>query len=345
MRKYNLKLATLLLGLLLSWSVLAAESVTLNPAHPDRYVVVKGDTLWDISARFLRDPWRWPDVWYVNPQIRNPHLIYPGDVIELSYVNGQPRLSLRRGDLVKLSPKIRSTPLDGPIPAIPIDAIQQFLSRPYVVDAGALDSAPYIVSFGEDHLLGSSNVKAYVRSIEQEDVVHFDVIRPGKAYKDADTGEVLGYEALMIGNAELQRTGDPATLMLTDMELEFLVGDRLIPDTKDIPLGSFVPHPTQGAFKGSIISVLNGVSQIGQYDIVVLDRGAKDGLKPGTALGINHRGAVIRDTVSRIGGDMVTLPDEPAGLLLVFRVFPRVSFGLVMHATRAIHVGDRVVNP
>jgi len=345
MRKYNFKLTVLLLSLVLSWNILAAESVTLNPSHPDRYVVVKGDTLWDISARFLRDPWLWPEVWYVNPQIRNPHLIFPGDVIELTYVNGQPRLSLRRGDLVKLSPRIRSRPLDGAIPAIPIDAIQQFLSRPYVVDGGAVDSAPYIVSFGEDHLLGSSDIRAYVRAIDQDTVRHFDVIRPGKPYRDADTDEILGYEALLIGSAELVQTGDPATLMLTDMELEFLIGDRLIPDTKDIPLNSFVPRPPDDPIKGSIISVLNGVNQIGQYDIVVLDRGANDGLKPGMVLEINHRGAVIRDTVSPVGGIRVILPDEEAGVLLVFRTFPRVSFGLVMHATRAIHVGDRVVNP
>jgi len=345
MRKYTLKLTTLLLSLVISWNIVAAESVALNPSHPDRYVVVEGDTLWGISARFLRDPWLWPEVWDVNPQIRNPHLIYPGDVIALSYANGQPRLSLRRGDLVKLSPRVRSTPLDGAIPAIPIDAIQQFLSRPYVVDGEAVDTAPYIVSFGEDHLLGSTNVKAYVRAIQKETVHHFDVIRPGKPYKDADTQEILGYEALLIGNAELVFTGDPATLMLTNMELEFLIGDRLIPDTKDIPLNSFVPRPPDGPVTGSIISVLNGVNQIGQYDIVVLDRGANDTLKPGMVLRINHRGAVVRDTVSPFGETRVTLPDEPAGVLLVFRTFPRVSFGLVMHATRAIHVGDRVVNP
>lgn len=345
MRKYNHLLVGLVLGLLLSWSALAAENVALNPDHPDRYVVVKGDTLWDISARFLRDPWLWPEVWQANPQIENPHLIYPGDVIELSFVDGRPRLSVRRGGVVKLSPRVRSTPSDGAVPAIPIDAIRQFLTRPYVVDAGALNGAPYIVSFGEDHILGSTDVKAYVRSIDSDEQIYFDVVRPGGPYKDGDTGEILGYEAKLIGSAELQRTGDPATVMLANMEHEFIVGDRLIPDTKDIPLGTFVPKAPDEPVDGSIISVLDGVAQIGQFNVVVLDRGKTNGLVPGDVLAIDHKGITVSDPISGKAGDRVKLPNEPAGLLLVFRTFPRVSFGLVMYATRAIHVGDRVINP
>jgi len=345
MRKYNHLLVGLLLGLLSSWGALAAGSVTLNPDHPDQYVVEKGDTLWNISARFLRDPWLWPKVWQANPQISNPHLIYPGDVISLSYVNGEPRLSLQRGGVVKLSPRIRSTPADGAIPAVPIDAIRQFLTRPYVVDAGALKEAPYIVSFGEDHLIGSSDVKAYVRRIESSQQIFFDVVRPGGPYRDADTDEILGYEAQLIGSAELLRTGDPATVMLDNMEHEFIIGDRLIPDTKDIPLGTFVPKAPDQPVNGSIISVLEGVNQIGQYDLVVLDRGKAAGLAPGDVLAIDYNGIRVPDPIAENGRAWVKLPNEPAGLLLVFRVFPRVSFGLVMYATRAIHVGDRVLNP
>ena len=345
MLTYIQRFLSIVLGLYLTGSVMAADGGLLKPSHPERYVVVKGDTLWDISGRFLSEPWRWPDIWHANPQIENPHLIYPGDIIELSYVEGKPRLSLKRGGLVKLSPRVRSDAVGNAIPAIPINAIQQFLSRPYVLNDTALEGVPYIVSFGEEHLLGSTNVKAYVRSIETEKHAHFDVIRPGPPYRDGDTGEILGYQARYVGNAELFETGDPATVVLNDMQLEFTIGDRLIPDTETLPLGTFVPRVPDREIGGSIIGVLNGVNQIGQYDTVVLDRGGEDGLKPGNVLAINHHGALVRDTVAKFGGTKVKLPDEPAGILLVYRAFDRVSFGLVMYATRAIHVGDRVANP
>lgn len=339
------KLACLVFGLLISWGALAADPVTVNPDHPDRYVVVKGDTLWDISARFLRDPWRWPDVWYVNPQIANPHLIYPGDIITMTYVNGQPQLSLARGSTVKLSPRIRSTPLDGAIPAIPLDAIHQFLSRPYVLEEGQLENTPYVVAFADEHILGSNDLKAYVRAIDNSDNKIFDVVRPGEAYKDAETGEILGYEALYISSSELLRPGDPATLLLSNMELETVKGDRLLPVTEDTPLNAFYPAAPSEQVAGSIIAVLNGVSQIGQYNVVVLDRGMRDGLEPGSVLTIDHRGETIRDIVSSDPSAEVTLPDEQAGTLMVFRTFERVSFALVMEASRAIHVLDRVHNP
>lgn len=339
------KIASMIIGLTIALGVMAADPVAVNPAHPDRYTVVTGDTLWDISGRFLRDPWRWPDVWHVNPQIANPHLIYPGDVIVMTYVNGQPRLSLERGSLVKLSPRVRSTPLDGAIPAIPIDAIQQFLTRPYVLDKAAMDSAPYIVAFDDEHVIGSNNIKAYIRSIDNDNDQSFDIIRPGGPYKDAESGEILGYEALFVGQSDLQRTGDPATVMIGSTELEALAGDRLIPTGEDRPLEAFHPKAPANQIKGSIISVIGGVSQVGQYQVVVLDRGASDGLEPGSVLAIDQRGETVRDTISSRPGERVTLPDERAGTLMVFRTFDRVSFALVMRATRSIHVLDRVHNP
>lgn len=339
------KFAGFLLGLLFSFACLAAESVALNPTHPDRYVVVKGDTLWDISGRFLRDPWRWPDVWHVNPQIENPHLIYPGDVLVLTYIDGQPRLMLERGGTVKLSPTVRSTPLDTAIPAIPIDAIRPFLTRPYVVGANELDAAPYVVDFADEHIAGGAGMRVYVRSIESGDNAKYDVVRPGKPYKDGDSGEILGYEALYIGDAKLQRTGDPATLLLTNTEIETLVGDRLVPVSEEVVQQSFFPKAPNTPVNGNIISVLNGVSQIGQYQVVVLDRGAQDGLEPGDVLAVDQRGQTVLDPVSPARNDKVRLPDEKAGMLLVFRTFPRVSFGLIMSATKSLHVLDRVHNP
>ncbi|MEJ1337296.1 MAG: LysM peptidoglycan-binding domain-containing protein [Candidatus Sedimenticola sp. (ex Thyasira tokunagai)] len=339
------KIVSMIFGLSIALGALAADPVAVNPAHPDRYTVVKGDTLWDISGQFLRDPWRWTDVWHVNPQIENPHLIYPGDIITMTYVNGQPRLSLQRGSVVKLSPQIRSTPLDGAIPAIPIDAIHQFLSRPYVMDKEAMDSAPYVLAFDDEHVIGSNDIKAYVRSIDNSNNLTFDIIRPGGPYKDADSGEILGYEARYVGRGDLTRTGDPATVVLGATELETLAGDRLIPTSEDIPMEAFHPKAPERQVKGSIISVMGGVSQVGQYQVVVLDRGASDGLEPGTVLAVDQRGKTIRDNISADPKDRVTLPDERAGTLMVFRTFERVSFALVMGASRTIHVLDRVHNP
>ncbi len=360
MPKSPYKLVSFFLGLIFSCSVLAAEQVTLNPDHPDRYVVVKGDTLWDISERFLNEPWRWPDVWQVNPQIRNPHLIYPGDTLVLSFIDGKPQISLAsestpmenqpepdqaKGSLVKLSPSVRTSAIPKAIPAIPIDAIQQFLTRPYVADKRQLDLAPYVVDFADEHIAGGSGFRAYVRAIQGEKNKKFDVVRPGKPYRDAQTGEILGYEALFIASSELERTGDPATVLLSSTELEVLKGDRLIPATEDKPLATFFPKPPKRKVHGSIIAVLGGVNQIGQYNIVVVDRGQSDGLESGTVLAIDQRGGVVRDTVTENSRDTVKLPNERAGTLMIFRTFPRVSFGLVMRATKALHVNDRVRNP
>ncbi|HPE78863.1 MAG TPA: LysM peptidoglycan-binding domain-containing protein [Gammaproteobacteria bacterium] len=333
----------LVLSCALSMPLALADDL-LRADHPDQYTVVKGDTLWDISGRFLRSPWRWPDIWYVNPQIANPHLIYPGDVLELVYIDGKPQLRMRRGPL-KLSPTVRSTPWDGAIPTIPVDAIGPFLTRPYVLDKDQLDSAPYIVDFADEHILGGAGQKAYVRRIDETEPLKYEIVRPGGPYKDADTGEILGYEALYIGTSELQRTGDPATVFINSTDLESVIGDRLIPAGEEKATANFTPHAPAQPVEGSIIAVMNGVSQIGQYNVVVLDRGANDGLKPGTVLRVDQRGEVIRDVVTPDSRDTVTLPDEEAGLLMVFRTFERVSFGLIMHASRVMHVDDRVRNP
>ncbi|MGD2118155.1 MAG: LysM peptidoglycan-binding domain-containing protein [Chromatiales bacterium] len=343
MRKFYQLLMSGIAALLFS-GLVAAESVALKSDHPERYTVQKGDTLWDISELFLRDPWRWPDIWYVNPQIANPHLIYPGDVLVLTYVNGQPRLQLQRGPL-KLSPKVISMPLDLAIPTVPIDAIKSFLTRPYVLEKDQLDGLPYIVAFADEHIIGGAGQRVYVRSIEEKDNLKFDVVRPGKPYKDSETEEVLGHEALFIGSSRLQRLGDPATLMISSSQQEALPGDRLIPVVEDVTLQNFQPKAPDTQINGAIIAVLNGVSQIGQYNVVVLDRGNADGLQVGDVLQIDHRGETIRDQVTPDRRDTVKLPDERAGMLLVFRTFDRVSFGIVMDASRAIHVLDKVHNP
>jgi hypothetical protein len=338
----NNKLIGFILGLLLTCGAVAAEPVALNPAHPERYTVVKGDTLWDISAMFLRDPWLWPEVWYVNPQIENPHLIYPGDELVLTYRDGRPILSLNRKN--KLSPSIRATPLDAAIPTIPIDAIAQFLTRPYVMEEHELDLAPYIVHFLDDHIVGGAGISFYARTIQDEQPVRYTIVRPGKPYKDPDTNEILGYEAAFIGDADLQRTGDPAKLLIASSALEAIIGDRLIKAEDDEPLVNFQPRAPKTDIEGRIISVLNGVSQIGQYNVVVLNKGANDGLEPGHVLQILQGGNEVRDIVKG-HGETVTLPLEEAGILMVFRTFDRVSFALILRATKPLHVLDWVRPP
>lgn len=323
-----------------------AEQPLLRDDHPQRYTVIRGDTLWDIAGRFLRQPWRWPDIWYVNPQVANPHLIYPGDRLELVYLNGKPRLRLggRGHRTVKLSPGIRSSAWDGAIPTIPVDAIAPFLSRPYVLGEGEAEAAPYIVAFADDHVLGGAGLRAYVRSLDAVgDKYH--VIRPGEPYRDGDTGEVLGHEAVYIGAVESTRSGDPATVFFNSSQLESVIGDRLLPVGNERPWSHFTPGRPNGRVNGSIISVLNGVSQIGQYNVVVIDRGAREGLQPGHVLRIDRRGEKIRDVITPVSADTVTLPDEEAGVLMVFRSFERVSFGLVLNAVKPIHLQDRVRTP
>lgn len=323
---------------------LAVAEELLKANHPSSYTVVRGDTLWDISGRFLRSPWRWPEIWHVNPQIANPHLIYPGDILDLVYIDGKPQLRLRRGPL-KLSPTVRATPWDGAIPTVPIDAIAPFLTRPYVLDPQVLDGAPYIVDFADEHILGGAGQKAYVRSIDDDSQLKYEIVRPGGPYQDGETGEILGYEAQYIGTTELQRTGDPATVFINSTQLESIIGDRLIAAGDQKATANFTPHAPAMPIEGTVIAVMNGVSQIGQYNVVVIDRGLADGLDPGTVLRVDQRGETIRDVVTPDSRDTVKLPDEEAGLLMVFRAFERVSFGLVMHATRVMYVNDKVRNP
>lgn len=339
------KLFGMVFAALLAASAFAAD-VALNPEHPDRYVVVKGDTLWDISAMFLRDPWLWPEVWYVNPQIANPHLIYPGDILTLVYVDGKPQLRMTRGyPTVNLSPSIREQSLDQAIPTIPIHAIQPFLNRTIVVGENELETAPYVVQAADEHVVTGAGDRIYVRGIDNTDTAAFDIFEPGNAYIDPDTNEVLGYEALYAGSGPVQKFGDPATILLTETTREVRVGDRLRPADRSYATPHFQPHAPAAGTEGHIISVIDGVTQIGQFNVVSIDLGTREGMEVGHVMRIFQQGEVIRDTVSGKRGEKVKLPDEDAGYVMIFRTFEKVSFGLVMKATRSIHINDLVRTP
>lgn len=326
-----------------------ADAPELNPRHPETYVVRRGDTLWDISAMFLRDPWYWPEIWQVNPEVANPHLIYPGDVLSLTYVDGRPvirREPSAAGNSERLSPRVRSEPLEEAIPTVPFEAIRAFLSRPVVLDREQLDSLPYIVAHREG-LMGSSGRDVYVRGPEGfSNGEVFNVVHAGDRLVDPDNGDVIGYEGIYVGQGRVRREGDPATLRLTESSREALVGDYLLEEENISPI-DFLPRAPEEPIEGRIISVVDGVSMVGQYQVVVINRGARHGLEPGHVLRAFQSGDTIRDPTRGRGnfGEKVQLPDEPAGIMMAFRTFDRISYALIMEATSEIRLHDAVRNP
>ena len=332
----------LLISLLFSINIWA-DIIKINPDHPEQYTVVKGDTLWDISGQFLEQPWQWPQLWNNNPQIKNPHLIYPGDTLHFSMVDGKPRLSF--SDSVTLKPRIRTSPIDQAIKLIPTDAIAQFLTSPKVVNDKILENSPYVIDFAGEHIVVGAGDRIYVRSIPNPESLSYTIYRPGEAFVSPDyPGEILGYEAIFIADATIQRSGDPATLIVTKSDMEIRKGDRLMVSAKSALALNYFPRPPEEPIGGNIIGVLNGVSQIGQHNIVVIDKGTADGLEPGHILDIYNLGRTVDDPFNydKNKQSYVKLPDEIAGELMVFRPFERVSYALVLEASQAIHVFDRI---
>jgi hypothetical protein len=320
---------------------------------PNQYTVQEGDTLWDIASTFLRDPWYWPEVWYVNPQVENPHLIYPGDVLALVMIDGQERITNVRASTYRLSPEARITPLSQSVASIPYETVSAFLARGMVLEKGQAEDLPYILATRGDHIMAAAGNDVYIRGLDPvASGTRFSVVHIGNELVDPDDGRTVGFAGEFIGEGVLARGGDPATLALTDTNREALQGDRLVPETVDIPL-NFFPKAPDYEVDGRIISVVDGVSLIGQYQVVVINRGARDGLGPGDVLSVYQTGETVRDRYSggflrktRIsGGEKVKLPDEEAGTVMVFKVYDRIGYGLVMEATSDIHVLDAVRDP
>jgi hypothetical protein len=407
-----------------------ADDLQLQDNPPDRYVVVKGDTLWDISGRFLKEPWRWPEIWNMNrEEIKNPHLIYPGDVVVLDRSGASPKLRLvkgvkvspKEGTTVKLSPRIRVEA--GPetaIPTIPANAIEPFLSQPLVIEPDGLDHSPQIVATEEGRVVvGAGNI-AYVDHLPPDEGVLWQVYRPGKALIDPDTKETLGHEAVYLGDARAVAFGTPSVVEITSSKLEINRGDRLVRAPEE-GFNKFIPHAPDKPVRAQIISAYGSVDGIGQYAIVTLNKGSRDGLEKGDVLAIYHKGETVKalpkdtgpgyrysDTATVKEGKSisfdkfydpaetlntkekpaegaetvryvdigclksgekvsyneffdprkvyrlncrpnvagtVSLPDERAGLAIVFRTFDRVSYALVLKATRALYLLDVMQNP
>ncbi len=331
-------IASLTLGTLTAFS---QGNARLAEDAPEQYVVQRGDTLWDIAGTFLRDPWYWPEIWYVNPQVENPHLIYPGDVLALVYIDGAPRVTVGQGSSYRLSPEARATPLTEAITSVSYDSISAFLSRGVVIERDEVDSLPYIVASKGDHLIASAGNTVYVRGTSAQPGEQFNVVKVGDRLIDPDTNDLIGYQGIEIGNGSITRSGDPASLALISTKQEAKQGDRLIPTSVEIPL-NFFPKAPSSNIDGQIISVVGGVTQIGQYQVVVMNRGSRHGMGVGDVLTVWQRGDTARDHV--VGGS-VRLPDEEAGTVMVFKTYDRISYGLVMEATTAIHTLDYVRNP
>lgn len=339
----------------------ATPPLEITPGAPDRYVVVKGDTLWDISGRFLEKPWRWPEIWDLNrDSIRDPHWIYPGDVVLLDRSGAHPRLRLARrigggsnvdgagagggsAGTVKLQPMVRSEPLErDAVPTLDVAAIAPFLNRPLIVEESDLLTNPRIVATQEGRVYLGRGDLAYVRGIEDESVAEWHLYRKAKPILDPDTREPIAYEALYVGGAQLERVGDPATLRLTSVTEEVGVGDRLMPAVKDKPL-NFAPRAPEGPVHGRIVNVYRGVNQVGRNSVVAIDRGLAAGIDAGHVLEIRQRGRTVVDREK--DNEKVKLPDEMVGHLMVFRSFDKIAYGLVMDASQPIAVGDVVANP
>lgn len=342
-------------GLSLAGSAAAAQTsgdrVLLADNHPEEYVVQKGDTLWDISKMFLKDPWYWPEIWQVNPQIANPHLIYPGDVLVLIYVDGQPRL-FNRGSAERLSPQIRTTQIEAAIVSIPYDQIAAFLSRGLVIEKSEVGALPYMLATRGDHLIAGAGHDVYVRGNVSDVGTRYSVVHIGDELVDPDDNSVVGFQGIYVGEGMVRRGGDPATVRLVDTNREALQGDRLIPESIEIPL-TFFPKSPASTIDGRIISVVDGVSLIGQYQVVVINRGTRDNLANGDVLTVFQSGDVVKDRfaggklrgTALLGGESVKLPDEEAGTVMVFKVYDRIAYALVMEATSEIRVYDAVRNP
>jgi LysM domain len=334
----------------------APDTSLLKPGAPMHYTVKRGDTLWGIASMYLKDPWLWPEVWIINPQIPNPHLIYPGDTLALAFgADGRPQIRVEQGGAARLEPSLRSSALDTAIPTIPYSAIAAFLARPTVVSDEQIRHAPYVLAFRDRHEVAGSGNEVYVRNLPAGENARFAVVHVATPLRDPDDGKVVGYEGIYTATALVQRPGDPAKAVLIDPARETLRGDRLLStDSSATPI-TFALRAPAAPVHGRIIDVVGGVDLVGQFEVVVINRGKRHGLEPGNVLAIDQAGDVVHDlyrggrnigsTAGIAFAPKVRLPDERSGTLLVFKVFDRVSYGLIVGASDTIHVADVVRNP
>lgn len=326
------------------------EAPTLRSDAPDKHVVVKGDTLWDISAKFFSDPWKWQYIWGMNKDaIKDPHWIYPGDVIYLDRVNGTLRIGQPPSastsaptdlNVIRLSPRTREgRSSHDAVPTIPAGAIAPFLSKPLIVETGGLTDAPTLIGAREGRVMLGKGDTGFVKNLPADKGDKWLLFRPGKSLTDPDTKEVLGIEAIYLGRAEATDFADVSTIAITESVQEIGINDRLIAPSGDAP-DNFVPRAPEGDIAARVISVYGGVSQAGQNTVITLNKGKRDGLDVGHVLALYHKGENVKHD-----GKEYTLPDERYGLAMVFRVFDKVAYALVMQTRLPVQLLDRAQTP
>jgi hypothetical protein len=341
-------------------SAAMADVLQLKEGHPESYVVQKGDTLWDISGHFLKSPWLWPRLWQVNPQVKDPHWIYPGDVLNLIWVNGEPRLTQKH--TIKLSPSIRVEPKISPVPTIKLAAIAAFLRSDHIFPAGSkLDDMPYLLGNNLNDRTVAEKQRLFVKGSLVEGQ-QYGLYRPGLIYKDKHSGEVLGQRAILAGivTAGVAHPDNITEVLLTKNIREVLQGDRVLPLPDQEQLDAyFMLQPAKLASAGEIIDTDNNTSVAGKFEVVMLNKGMQDGVKSGDVFSILRPGVEVTGKnadnlayklVSTAGQKLLAsngqrLPEEQIGEAMAFKIYDRVSLALILKASDTVRVGFQVGNP
>jgi len=335
-------------------SASSGPAPVINRSAPLNYTVKRGDTLWDISAMYLRDPWLWPEIWHVNPSVPNPHLIYPGDVLALAYgADGSPQVTVAHGSTLRVQPLVRSKPLDGPIATIPYEAIAAFLGKPGIVTRDNIKKSPKVAAMRDRHVVAGEGQEIYVEGLEKWGPGRYAVVHVGDPLINPENGKSLGFMGVYTGTAEFAAADKMSKGLLTDSARESQAGDLLFAVDMASVRTDFVPRAAPPGTDGQIMAVVDGVALIGQYQVVALNRGSKQGLEPGHVLAIDQKGERVYNVTCRnrdgslhwCMGDQVQLPDERAGTLLVFKTYEDMSFGLVVYATVPVRIADIVRTP
>jgi hypothetical protein len=339
-----------------------ADVVEIRPDAPDRHIVVKGDTLWDIAAMFYKDPWKWPQIWNINKvSIKDPHWIYPGDVVMLDRADGSLHVGvtgtnaaertdtatqvprehgLSEDGIGRLSPRIRSDlSIHDAIPTIPFRAIQPFLSQPLVMEDDAEAEAPILVAFEEERVILGTDQKGYAKGLSEDLGSKWQVYRPGITFVDPDTNEALGREAIYLGDVDVIKFGAVSTVLATKTKQEINRGDFLFAPVA-VVANNYLPRAPESDIKATVISIYGGVSQAGQNTVITLNKGERDGLQIGHVLALYNHGKVVKHAT-----DTYALPDERYGLIFVFRIFHKVSYALVMETRVPVQLFDHAQTP
>ena len=356
-------------------TIATGTGIPLASDAPDRYTVKQGDTLWDISSVFLRDPWFWPEIWYLNPQVKNPHLIFPGDILALTSVEGQPQVTVaergpegeaaaadpeaqpetegptRSGSGTRLSPRVRSTPITAAVTAVPYEAVSGFMKKPTLLTKDQVKSGPYLMGVRDLHLIGGEDNEVYARGLTEPEMgARYNYIYVDIPIRDPETDKVLGYRGIYSGSGVIMSAGDPAKLSVDRVAREVLRGDKLFAEEVALNM-DFIPHPVPDDIHGSI-AALSDVMISGAWSVVAINRGAKHGIETGHVLGISQRGEKVKDVYKEGGkpaywsmGKNVRLPDERIGVIMVFKVFDNMSYALIMRASHPVRIGDLLGPP